>query len=206
MSIQKTIHKSCVRVNTFNIGPAKQSGMTLLIGLILLAMLTVISIIGFRNTTLSERMTGNSVDRNISFQSAENAGKEAIGLIVAGTGGGAGQFNPGTTSGHYASAIAGGGNSGHWTAGAGTTGAAAATCAVTVPFNWASCSAAVPTRYSGNSENAQFAIELLSSTTPSAPGGSVTATVSPTSIYRITSRSTGASGNAEVILQTIYTR
>ena len=45
----------------------RQRGMTLIVGLILLAMLMVITTIGFRNTTLSERMTGNSFDRNTSF-------------------------------------------------------------------------------------------------------------------------------------------
>ena len=59
----------------------RQRGMTLIVGLILLAMLMVITTIGFRNTTLSERMTGNSFDRNTSFQSAENAGKEALQVI-----------------------------------------------------------------------------------------------------------------------------
>jgi type IV pilus assembly protein PilX len=170
---------------------SKQRGMTLLIGLILLAMLTVISVIGFRNTTLSERMTGNSVDRNISFQSAENAGKEAIGVIMAGTGAGAGQFNPGT-AGHYGSPIAEGGNSAYWTGNL-----AAGACPTTVAYDWATCAASVPTIYANNSQNAQYAIELLSAV----PSG-----LNTISTYRISSRSTGASGNAEVILQTIFTR
>jgi type IV pilus assembly protein PilX len=186
-------------LNRIRLTQSKQKGMTLLIGLILLAMLTVISVIGFRNTTLSERMTGNSVDRNISFQSAENAGKEAIGVILAGTGAGTGQFNPGVTTGHYDAPIPAGGNSIHWTD---TTAAGAGTCDVAVPFNWTSCSASVPAIYSGNKENARFVIERLSSASV-AVGATGTNTITT---YRITSRSTGASGNAEVVLQTLFTR
>ena len=74
------------RLRNLNSAPrSRQSGMTLLVGLILLMMLTVVGTIGFRNTTMSERMTGNTVDRNVSFQSAESAGKEALTAIEAGT-------------------------------------------------------------------------------------------------------------------------
>jgi type IV pilus assembly protein PilX len=173
-----------------NNGFKQQRGMTLLIGLILLAMLMVISVIGFRNTTLSERMTGNSVDRNTSFQAAENAGKEAIGVIESNL------FNVATT-GHYNPPITMGGDSAFWTKGAGTAVAVAA-CASSTPFRWSSCAAEVPTKYANNSEKAQYAIELVSSV----PLG----TTSTVSTYRISSRSTGGSGNAEVVLQSMYSR
>jgi type IV pilus assembly protein PilX len=181
---------ACDRFCGGHLRSKKQRGMTLLIGLILLAMLTVISIIGFRNTTLSERITGNSVDRNTSFQSAENAGKEAIGKIVDGL------FVPGS-AGYYAAPIPLGGNSEHWTKGASAGTIAYAACANNVPFHWESCAAEVPTIYANNRSKARFVIELLSS---SSSGGSTV------SNYRISSRSTGGSGTAEVVLQTIYTR
>lgn len=167
-----------------------QRGMTLLIGLILLAMLMVISVIGFRNTTLSERMTGNSVDRNTSFQAAENAGKEAIGIIESNL------FNT-TTTGHYNPSILFGGDSAYWTKGAGTTVAASA-CVSSSPFPWVSCAAQVPTKYANNADKAQYVIELVSSV----PLG----TTRTVSTYRISSRSTGGSGNAEVVLQNMYNR
>jgi type IV pilus assembly protein PilX len=172
-----------------NYGHSRQRGMTLLIGLILLAMLMVISVIGFRNTTLSERMTGNSVDRNTSFQAAENAGKEAIGIIEAGS------FNVATT-GHYNPPIPTGGDSAYWTQGAGTS-VAVNLCASSTPFRWVSCAAEVPSKYSNNADKAQYVIELLSS---------VVSGTSTVSAYRISSRSTGGSGNAEVVLQSIYSR
>ena len=165
----------------------KQRGMTLIVGLILLVMLMAISMIGFRNTTLSERMTGNVVDRNVSFQSAESAGKEALELIQTG---GFNVANPG----HYDPAFAEGGSTSFWTQGVGATVGVTA-CPVTTPFSWTSCAAAVGTKYASNSENAKYVIERLSVVIG---GGSTVST------FRVTSRSTGGSGNAEVVLQVMY--
>ena len=164
--------------------------MTLLVGLILLLMLTVIGTIGFRNTTMSERMTGNSADRNISFQSAESAGKEALTAINAAT---ASTLSPG----YYSVPLASGGTTNFWTQGDGASVGSVGACATTTPFSWQSCSAPVGTKYSHNAVNARYVIELLTSV--SAGGNTV-------SSYRVTSRSTGGSGNADVVLQTIYVR
>lgn len=169
---------------------AQQRGMTMLVGLILLLLLTVISTIGFRNTTLSERMTGNYVDRNVSFQSAESAGKEALTVIDAGS------FSV-ATNGHYGTAIAQGGTTNYWTQGDGAIVSNVASCSTTIPFSWQSCSASVATKYANNANKAQYAIELLKSVSSS---GSTVWT------YRVTSRSTGGSGSADVVLQTIYVR
>lgn len=168
----------------------RQGGMTLLVGLVLLMMLTVIGTVGFRGTTMTERMTGNTVDRNVSFQSAENAGKEALTKIVAGTA-------AALTGGYYAVPFSQGGTNGFWTGGEGATVALHANCAATTPFSWKSCAEAVATKYANNASNAQYVIELLTETSS---GGSTTRT------YRITSRSTGGSGTSDVILQTNFVR
>jgi type IV pilus assembly protein PilX len=168
-----------------------QQGMTLLVGMILLGMLTLIGLIGFRNTTMSERMTGNSVDRNISFQSAESAGKEALAVIERGA------FNS-TTLGHFNPALASGGNTEFWVNGAGSLLATPATqCSTQTTFSWSSCAISVGTKYASNAANAQYVIELISQISS---GGS---TVSQ---YRITTRSTGGSGKADVVLQNFYSR
>lgn len=163
--------------------------MTLIVGLVLLVMLMGISMIGFRNTTLSERMTGNVVDRNFSFQSAESAGKEALEVIESGA------FAV-SNAGHYATPFAEGGGTSFWTQGAGAT-VATALCATTTPFSWASCAASVASNYASNSESAKYVIELISAVSS---GGSTVST------YRVTSRSTGGSGKAEVVLQVMYIR
>ena len=153
----------------------------------------MISTIGFRNTTMSERMTGNSVDRNVAFQSAESAGKEALQVIESGA------FDAATTAGHYDPPLAQGGTTNYWTLG---DGAEATNCATDTPFRWIStatvkCAVQVGTKYANNANNAQYVIERL---TQVASGGSTTST------YRVTSRSTGGSGKADVVLQTLYVR
>ena len=174
--------------------PSRQRGMTLLVGLILLLLLTVIGTIGFRNTTLSERMTGNSVDRAVSFQSAESAGKEALTVIESSL------FSPTATIGHYATPtiMSQGGTTNFWTQGDGAVVTLpAANCATTTPFSWVSCSAPIAARYTNNAATATYVIELLTTV----PSGSTTI-----SSYRVTSRSTGGTGNADVVIQTIYSR
>jgi type IV pilus assembly protein PilX len=168
---------------------AGQRGMTLLVGLILLMMLTMVGTIGFRNTTLSERMTGNTFDRNLSFQAAESYGKEAVTLILSPGG------VTGLTAGYYATPLARGGSDDFWTKGDGATVSAGA-CATTTPFSWTSCAATRTTSYS-NGVGAQGVIELLKT---ESSGGSTTLS------YRITTRSRGGSGNAEVVLQSQYVR
>lgn len=163
-----------------------QSGITLVIGLILLAMLTVVGTIGFRNTTMSERISGNARDRNIAFQAAESAGKEALTAVVANTA-------AALTSGYYATPLIQGGETSFWTQGDGAT-AAAAACPTTTPFSWTSC-ASYASSYAGNKLTAQFVIEIIASP----PTASSTT-------YRITSRSEGGSGNADVVLQTLFTQ
>lgn len=168
----------------------RQRGMTLIVGLVLLVMLMSISMIGFRNTTMSERMTGNVLDRSVSFQSAESAGKEALQVIENGA------FSA-ATLGHYATPFSEGDNANFWTQGAGATVSAGA-CAATTPFSWTSCAASTAgDPYANNSENAKYVIELVSTA------------VGPTTTeltYRVTSRSIGGSGNAESVVQVLYMR
>lgn len=164
-----------------------QRGMTLIIGLVLLVMLISIGMIGFRNTTLSGRMTGNLLDRNVSFQSAESAGKEALQVIESGG------FST-AALGHYDPPFSEGDNGNFWTQGAGATVAAGA-CVATTPFSWTSCAASVGTPYANNSESAKYVIELVSTVV----GATTTART-----YRVTARSTGGSGAAESIVQVMY--
>lgn len=183
-----------------NMSRRREQGMVMLVGLILLVILTVVAVIGFRNVTMSERMAGNSVDRNVSLQAAESSGKEAFQVIeLNATNAGL----PSTTSGYYdnvtnsATTMAtNGGNTSYWTQGAGSV-ISPTSCGSQASFNWTSCSASVPTVYANNSQAAQYVIERISSN--SSGGSTVT-------IYRVTTRSVGGSGNAEVVLQTLYTK
>lgn len=50
-----------------------ESGATLIIGLIMLLLLTIVGVAGTRETLLQEKMAGSSRDREIALQSAEAA-------------------------------------------------------------------------------------------------------------------------------------
>ena len=52
---------------------SQQSGVVLMVSLVMLLMLSIIGVTGSQVTTLEEKMAGNSRDQNIAFQSAEAA-------------------------------------------------------------------------------------------------------------------------------------
>jgi type IV pilus assembly protein PilX len=56
---------------------ADQSGAVLIISLIMLLLLTLIGASSMQTTTLEEKMAGNMRDRNIAFQAAESALRDA---------------------------------------------------------------------------------------------------------------------------------
>lgn len=63
----------------------KQSGVVLMVSLIMLLLLSVIGVTGSQTTVLEEKMAGNDRDRNIAFQAAEAAlrgGEHAIEALV----------------------------------------------------------------------------------------------------------------------------
>jgi type IV pilus assembly protein PilX len=59
----------------------QQSGITLIIGLVMLLLLTIIMLAAMRVTSLEERMAGNLRNQNIAFQAAESALREAEAFI-----------------------------------------------------------------------------------------------------------------------------
>ena len=60
----------------------QQSGVVLVISLIMLLLLTMIGITSMQVNILEERMAGNSRDQNIAFQAAESTLKEAETFIL----------------------------------------------------------------------------------------------------------------------------
>ena len=61
----------------------KQSGVVLVISLVMLLLLTLIGLTGMQTTTLEEKMAGNAKDRNLAFQAAESTLLEAEKFILA---------------------------------------------------------------------------------------------------------------------------
>lgn len=80
-----------------NSTPARQRGAVMIVSLITLLVVTMIAVSSMRGSTLEEKMAGNTRDRNIAFQTAESAVREAEmfveSLVSMGNfGGGSGLF------------------------------------------------------------------------------------------------------------------
>jgi type IV pilus assembly protein PilX len=60
-------------MNSASSRPSAQRGVTLIITLVMLVVVTLIAMSSLRSTTLNERMAGNSRDRQRAFQAAEAA-------------------------------------------------------------------------------------------------------------------------------------
>jgi len=62
----------------------RQTGVVLVVSLVMLLLLTLIGITGTQVTSLEERMAGNARDQNIAFQAAESALLDAEQRVLAG--------------------------------------------------------------------------------------------------------------------------
>lgn len=64
--------------------PQFQSGVVLVVSLIMLLLLTLVGVTGMQTTSLEEKMAGNMRDKNLAFQAAESALKEAEASLTTG--------------------------------------------------------------------------------------------------------------------------
>ena len=162
--------------------PKYQSGAVLIISLIMLLLLTLIGATGIQNTTLEEKMAGNMRDKNLAFQAAESALKDAeTSLAVLPT------FSDAGTGGYYLS----------------TSTIPTASAILTDSF-WTSQpthTSSVTTLGNGISTPVYIIQEIGVADCAGAAVGS-----GGCKNYRITARATGGSTNAVVILQSIYLR
>lgn len=67
------------------VAPKRQQGAVLVISLLILIVLTLIGLTGMQTTTMEERMAGNMRDRYVAFQAAELARSEALDWLDART-------------------------------------------------------------------------------------------------------------------------
>ena len=87
----------------------RQSGLALIIGLVMLLLLTLIMLSAVRVTILEEKMAGNLHNQNIAFQAAESALREAEARIGSGPPGPLNPFYPaGSSSPFYPLILSGG--------------------------------------------------------------------------------------------------
>jgi type IV pilus assembly protein PilX len=175
-----------------------QSGVVLVVSLIMLMLLTLIGINAMQSSGLEEKMAGNMRDRSLAFQAAESAlkmGEAATGTKPTIT-------CPGAPVGYY---IPKDSNCD------GTISTAEAATGVEVwnTINWGGTNSI---EYPGAvnvlgtlSAKPRYIIEQLSSGSGSGPIELGTPDESGSGgTYRITARGTGGTANAVVILQSVY--
>ncbi len=61
----------------YSITPCGEQGSVLVIALVMLLVLTMMAVVGVQSTSIQERMAGNMRDKDISFQAAEAALRDA---------------------------------------------------------------------------------------------------------------------------------
>lgn len=72
-----TLHASNIRTNHHH----AQSGVALIVSLIILLVMTMLGIAGIRSVTQEERMSAHTYDRSLAFQAVENALRSAEVLL-----------------------------------------------------------------------------------------------------------------------------
>jgi len=158
--------------------PSRQRGSALLVSLVFLLLLTMIGVAAIQDSTLQERMAGNTRDREVAFQAAEAglrvAERYLQGAVVGPFEGNAnGLFLAGSSPNWQTS------NSTNW---------------IKLPNGALSIVSAQP----------EYVIEEVSQTGMFGLGADEPEEVS--SSYRVTSRGYGASPDARVVLQSTYRR
>jgi type IV pilus assembly protein PilX len=166
----------------------RQHGITLILVLIFIVSLSLIAAVGMRNVGTGERVVANERDRALSFQGAESAGREAVAKITDGS-------VTAMTTGLYTAPLPRGGNAEFWRTTSSLAVDACASTDATKRFDWTNCAAQASNTY-GNSVAPLYVVETL-------PPVVISPTITE-QWYRVTSRASGGSNQADVILQLMF--
>ena len=167
-----------------------QRGMTLIVGLIMVLLMTLVGMAAIRGSGMQELMAGNMRDRNLAFQSAEAGLREGEELLTGAT---IPAFD-GTTVG-LVQAMDGSASTGFWDT-----------------YGWGAGSVRTDLGVQLVASQPQYVIEEVTSTaTINAADGSAidfssSLKTEDTVYYRVTSRAEGGTADAVVILQSTYKR
>ena len=173
----------------------RQTGAALIISLIILMLLTIIGVTGMQTTALEERMAGNMRDKALAFESAEAALRDAetfMDTVFT-----LGAFNADGSDGYYDDSILKIWEEVDWDGADGGNTNKAVTATSSIP-GVAQGQYVIQYIADSEEEDVSGGHNLINIGQGTGAGNS--------SIFRITARGTGASGNAVVILQTIYGR
>jgi len=178
-----------------------QSGAVMVISLIMLLLLTLIGVTGSQVTGLEEKMSGNMRDRNIAFQAAEAALRDAERDIISAVPASARDFSFSYFESDCGASTEDTSDDGlcYQRGGYGATPIWTTTNLTAAPsVGYGSFTGAMP--LSNLSAQPRYIIEGVKVT---APGQRVTG-VNATLYYRITVRAQGANANTVVLLQSTY--
>ncbi len=159
-----------------------QRGAVLVVSMLLLLVMTLLAITGMRNTTLEEKMAGNTRDIHLAFNSAEAALRQAEALLKTPVLPAFGDYSAGDKGGYYET------DSTIWH-----------------KINWSAadmviaCGKDIPIVVSP-------AVCYIEEMPAINTGSKESNTAQTTSLYRITARAVGGSESAEAILQVTYRR
>ncbi len=161
----------------------KQQGVVLVVGLIMLLLMTIIGVTGMQTTTLQEKMTGNFRDRNLAFQSSEAGLRDAEQylrntVLMPDFDGTNGLYQPGLTGEDI------------WD---------------TMDWSVTSASVQYSVTMANVSSQPRYIIEELPAV-PDTQGSLEAGVIQVSKFYRVTSRATGGTDTAVVILQSVYKR
>lgn len=160
---------------------SEQRGSALIIGLVFLLILTIVGLSSMRGTTLQERMAGNVRDRNLAFQAAEAALRDGEEFLQQAS------LPLFEDANGLLRMRAGAGRASYW------------------DDYFASENTRIADPVPGVPLAAEYVIEEL----PPIPGSDDSIAFGPlpdVGVYRVTSRATGGTPDAVVILQSTYRR
>jgi type IV pilus assembly protein PilX len=188
---------------TLSSDPNKQRGITLIMILIFIVTLSLIAAVGMRGVMVGDRIVANELDRSLAFQAAESAGREAVAAITAGT-----------HTLNFTAHLPLGGNTQFWQTSSNLAEAASCTASSTERFRWSAasptCSTASSEKYLPKDPKNTSLEKYTNATLPRYVIELMPAQLaSPTTTdcwYRITSRATGGTGQADVILQLMFAK
>lgn len=182
----------------------RQHGITLIMVLVFVVTLSLIAAVGLRGVISGERVGANERDKALAFQAAESAAREGSAIVANSYNAAASAADKKlTTPGVVSIAAPGhplGGNAEFWrnTSSLDPVTSCATVTDNTKRFDWSltACSNEASNDYK-NKVKPRFVIEKLNAVQAATP--------SKTDCwYRITSRATGGSGTADIILQLMF--
>jgi len=163
--------------------------MTMIIGLIMLLLLTIIGLAAIRGASLEERMAGNYRDRALAFQAGE-AGLRAAEEVLNGA------SLPAWNTTGYGVQVERGGLPAFWEP---------------PNYNWTTNAVQADVSLENVAVQPRYFVERITSTFTGGGSGSgidfeSQLKVEPETMYRITTRAVGGTSDTAVILQSTYKR